>query len=80
MPYYRLHTTPPQYRLTDDMKLLFVPHSIQRVTAVGNESINGLLRSQNLHNLERQSYEATAPIDLISYMLYAISDKKPPQK
>ncbi|AAC71248.1 DUF237 domain-containing protein [Mycoplasmoides genitalium] len=80
VPYYRLHTTPPQYRLTDDMKLLFVPHSIQRVTAVGNESINGLLRSQNLHNLERQSYEATAPIDLISYMLYAISDKKPPQK
>lgn len=52
---------------------MFVPHSIQKIEAIGaDKGINDLLKTQNLHNLERLSYESTNPIDLISYLLYAI--------
>ncbi|GAB1886469.1 DUF237 domain-containing protein [Mycoplasmoides pneumoniae] len=73
--YGSVHTHAPEYRFTEDNKLLFVPHSIQKITAVGGDSngVNGLLKSQNLHNLERQSYEVTAPIDLVSYLMFAIA-------
>ncbi|VEU57479.1 DUF240 domain-containing protein [Mycoplasmoides pneumoniae] len=68
-----VNTHLPQYSFTDQQQLLFVPHSIQKIEAIGaDKGINDLLKTQNLHNLERLSYESTNPIDLISYLLYAI--------
>ncbi|ADK86811.1 DUF237 domain-containing protein [Mycoplasmoides pneumoniae] len=69
---------PPQYSFKEQEKqLLFVPRHVQKIEAEGKhlEIINPFLKDQHLDFFEHYHPDLTQPLDMVSYLMYAIADK-----
>ncbi len=76
--YGHIQVRTPQYSFNkQEQKILFVPHAIQKIAAEGSnlDLINPFLKDQKLDEFEHYHPDLTKPLDLVAYLLYAITTR-----